>query len=433
MNPWRVRIVRFLSVTVPLALGGVLLLASWNTKSPPQQVRTGSPTTRARVVTLAEVEVLPRVVGYGLAVPERSFRAIARVEGEVAWTSDALEDGRIVSESAPLLRIDDTDMKLERARIDAEISAIDVRCENLRASLALEEADLALAETELKRQRGLVREGTVARTEVDQAERQVLAARVKVQTLRNELSLAKAERDVLVVQRRQADRSLSFVEVAAPFDMRIGEVAVEVGQVVSRGQDMFSGDGIATAEVPALFPIGRLRPLLSGGPRGDDHGPMALAAVVRLRAPDRMVEWKATVDRVGQIVDPRTQSGIVVVRVDGSYEQASPGERPPIRRNTFLEVELRARPRRALVVPAEAVRGTTIRVIDTEGRLEIREARIAYRVGSAAVLAEGARVGERVVVSDLLAPVRGMEIDPIEDVKLKRRVFAEAAGKEAVR
>ncbi len=433
MKSWRVRIGRLLAVAVPLAIGGVLLVASRNAKSPPEQIRTGNPTTRARVVTLAEIEVVPRVVGYGLAVPERSFRAIARVEGEVAWTADALEDGRVVSEGDPLLRIDDTDLKLERARIDAETSAIDVKGENLAASLALEEADLALAETELSRQRDLVRQGTIARTEGDQAERQVLAARGKVQALRNELGLAKAERDVLVVQRRQADRSLSFVEVTAPFDMRIGEVVVEVGQFVSRGQEMFAGDGTAAAEVPALFPIGRLRPLLSGAARGDDGGPMALSAVVRLRAPTRVVEWKATVDRVGQVVDPRTQSGIVVVRVEGSYEQASPGERPPIRRNTFLEVELRALPRRALVVPAEAVRGGTIRVIDDEGRLEIRKARIAYRVGSAVVLAEGARAGEQVVVSDLPAPVPGMKIDPIEDLKLKRRISAEAAGKGPVR
>jgi len=433
MSLWRVRIGRLLAVVIPLALGGVLLVVSRKAKTPPQGAPTGSPVTRARVVTLAEMEVVPRVVGYGLAVPGRTFRAIARVEGEISWVADALEDGQVVSKGDPLLRIDDTDLKLDRARIDAEIAAIDVRGDTVRASLALEEADLVLARTELSRQQGLAAEGTVSRAEVDLAERQVFAARGKFQGLRNELSLAEAGREVLVVQRRQADRLLSFVDIAAPFDMRIGEVTVEIGQFVSRGQEMFAGDGIAIAEVPALFPIGRLRPLLIDAERGDDGGPMALDAVVRLRAPARVVEWTATVDRVGQIVDPRTQSGIVVVRVEGSYDQAAPGKRPPIRRNTFLEVELRARSRRALVVPAEAIRGGTIRVVDAEGRLEIRAARIAYRVGSVAVIATGARAGEQIVVSDLPAPVRGMAIEPVEDVKLKRRLIAEAAGKEPVK
>ena len=54
---------------------------------------------------------------------------------------------------------------IERRCGNAEISAIDVKGENLAASLALEEADLALAETELSRQRDLVQQGTIARTE----------------------------------------------------------------------------------------------------------------------------------------------------------------------------------------------------------------------------------------------------------------------------
>ena len=433
MSSWRVRLGRLLAIGAPLALGGVLLVASQKAKPPPQRVRTEVAATRARVVTLEEVEVVPRVVGYGVAVPERTLRAIARVEGEVVWTADALEDGQIVSEGDALLRIDDTDLKLDLARIDAQISATELTGETLSASLEIEEADLVLAKAELVRQRGLAEQGTIARTTLDHEERQVLAARAKVQALRNQRNLAVAERQVLVVQRRQAERSLSHVAITAPFDMRIGDVAVEVGQFVSRGQEMFTGDGIAAAEIRALFPIGRLRPLVSGTGLGADRGPMTLDAVVRLRAPSRVIEWEATVDRVGPIVDPRTQSGTVVVRVAGSYEMASPGKRPPIRRNTFLEVELRAPPRLALVLPAEAVRAGKILVIDAEGRLEIRAARIAYRIGSAAVLAEGAEAGERVVVSDLPAPVPGMRIHPVEDEKLERRVFAEAAGKAPTR
>jgi len=424
MSTWRVRLGRLLAVAVPLALGGVLLFVAQRAKTPPSQVRTGNSATRARVMTLEEVEVVPRVVGYGIAVPERTFRAVARVEGEVVWVSDSLEDGRIVSKDDALLRIDDTDLKLDLARIDALISAVDVTEETLRASLEIKEADLEFAKADLARLRGVAERGAVSRTAVDEKERQVLAARGLALLLRNQLLLAEAERRVLAVQRLQAERSLSHVTIDAPFDMRIGEVAVEVGQFISRGEELFGGDGIAAAEIPALFPIGRMRPLVSG----DGRGPMSLEAVVRLRAPTRVIEWEATVDRIGQTVDPRTQSGIVVVRVAGNYEQASPGRRPPIRRNAFLEVELRGRPRLALVVPVSAVRGGRIYVIDASERLESRAVVIAYRIGSAAVLAEGARAGERVVVSDLPAAIPGMAIDPVEDVELKRRIFAEAGS-----
>jgi len=430
MRTWRVILGRTLSIAVPLAIGYVLLIASRGAKTPPRRVQTERPPIRARVVTLEEVEVVPRVTGYGVAVPERAFRAVARVEGEVVWVADSLDDGRIVAKGDALLRIDDTDLNLELVRIDTEILAADAKVETVKASIEIEAADLVLAKADLARLRGAAEQGAASATAVAEEERQVLASRGKVQTLRNLLTVTEAERKVLVVHRRQAERLLTFVSIAAPFDMRIGEVAVEVGQFVSRGQDMFTGDGIAAAEIPARFPIGRLRPLVSGNTGGKERGPMTLDAVVRLRAPDRVIEWEATVDRVGPSVDPRTQSAIIVARVAGSHEMASPGERPPIRRNTFLEVELRARPRRALVIPAEAVRDGKIFVLDAEGRLEIRAARIAYRIGSAAVVAEGARAGDRVVVSELPAPVPGMAIDPVEDVKLMRRVLAVAMGRE---
>ena len=81
-------------------------------------------------------------------------------------------------------------------------------------------------------------------------------------------------------------------------------------------------------------------------------------------------------------------------------------------------------------MPREAVHDGEIRVLDDEGRLEIREVRIAWRIGSAVVLEAGAREGELVVVSDLPVPTPGMLVGPIEDEKLVRRLIAEATGRE---
>lgn len=430
MGSLRIGFGRLLGIGIPLALGGVLLFALRGTKPQPQRAGPEVVATPVRVVPLSKVQVLPRILGYGTAVPVRTYLAVARVEGEVVWIADHLEDGGLAAKDDVLLRIDDTDLILERARIDAAISAIDAQVATLRASLVIEEADLALTEVDVARQRSLVEQEIEPQTALDQAERQLLMSRAKVQALHNQITLADAERAVVQVQRSQAERSLQHVEIAAPFDMRIGEVNIEVGQFVTRGQAMFAGDGTAAVEIPALFPIGRLRPLVTGAVRGQARGPLALDAIVRLRTPARVIEWAATVDRVSSIVDPGTQSGMIVVRVDGSYEMAVPGERPPIRRNTFLEVELRAPPRGALVLPAEAIHDGKIWVVDSEGCLSIREIRIAYRIGSAVVLEAGAREGELVVVSDLPVPTPGMLVGPIEDEKLVRRLIAEATGRE---
>ena len=44
----------------------------------------------------------------------------------------------------------------------------------------------------------------------------------------------------------------------APFDIRITEVKANLAQYANKGQQLFSADGIASAEVEAQFAIGNL-------------------------------------------------------------------------------------------------------------------------------------------------------------------------------
>lgn len=65
----------------------------------------------------------------------------------------------------------------------------------------------------------------------------------------------------------------------APFDIRITEVKANLAQYANKGQQLFSADGIASAEVEAQFAIGNLRPLIAanGKNEGDSKAVGALA------------------------------------------------------------------------------------------------------------------------------------------------------------
>ncbi len=91
MSSWRVRIGRLLSIGLPLALGAGLLILSRGAKKPPGQIPTARTAPRVRVITLKEVMVVPRAVGYGVAMPKRTFRAVSRVEGETLQASLKIE------------------------------------------------------------------------------------------------------------------------------------------------------------------------------------------------------------------------------------------------------------------------------------------------------------------------------------------------------
>lgn len=423
---------RVLGVVLPLAAGGALIVLSASLKSPPDAKPAAENRQPVRVITLAEIDLVPRVLGYGAVTPARQWRAIARVEGEITWTSDKLANGYIVEAGTELLKIDDSDIRLSLAQIDAQIAALDVKDETVRASLTVNRETLTLARAEVARARELATRSVVSKATLEQAERQEVTARAALVTLENQLALNDSERSVLKAQRDIAERSLDHVAIRAPFAMRIGEVSAEAGQYVSRGQTLLSGDGIDAAEISAQFPIGRLSPLVHGrGGENGSAGPLGLAATVRLRSPVRVIEWQATVDRVGDTIDPRTQSATVVVRVDNPQAQAKPGERPPLRRNMFVEVELSAPAAKALVIPASAVRNGEAMIVDTDGRLATRQVDIAYSIGRLAVIGKGLVAGEKLVVSEPALAVTGLAVKPQEDKRLLAELVAEAANGNA--
>ena len=137
------------------------------------------------------------MVGHGTAAPAREWRAVARIDGEVVMTAERLAAGETMAGGTELLRLDDTDLKLSLAQIEAQLAALDVKDATLAASLEIARADLALSQAELKRQQDLTGRGVSTQAALDQSRRQELAARAKVVDLENQLALNDAERKVL--------------------------------------------------------------------------------------------------------------------------------------------------------------------------------------------------------------------------------------------
>ncbi len=423
-------LVRFLSVTVPLGLGVLSIMVFAGMKSPPSAKEVSPKVTPVRVITIAPVPIVPRVSGYGTVSPSREWRAVARVEGEIIWSSDKLANGLLADAGEELIRIDQSGIELTLAQIDAQISSIDVKDETVRASLEISEAEWGISTADLARQRELAGRGAVPQTAVDKAVRQELASRSNVNSLKNQLALNGAERKVLMAQRNIALRDMGYTSIKAPYDVRIGEVSAETGQYVSRGQVLVAAEGIEAVEIAAQIPIGRMAPLMRSDGQPRTTGPMGLEAKVLLRSPTRIVEWDARVARVGDRIDPRTQSINVVVVVDQPMEQAAIGQRPPLRRNMFVEVVLSAPESAGIAIPRNAVRAGTVLVVNAEDKLEKREVQIAYAIDTVAIVAKGLNEGDRLVVTDMDVAIPGKAVKPIEDKELKARLALIALGQD---
>jgi hypothetical protein len=321
-----------------VVLGVAVVALAPKMKRPPERLTIKEQAVKVRCITAPEVTVRASATGYGTVVPGRTWEAVAEVSGQVAWRSEALKSGSLVKAGVELLRIDDLSYRLVLAQIDAELEASGAKDRMTRGALKIKERDHALLKTELERQATLAAQGTVSRSALEMVQRQLLNSETDLQNLRGALAVGDAEHQVLMARKASAELDLARTVFKAPIDVRIIEVEVDTGQYVSKGQPLFTSDGLAVAEVEAQFPIGRLRPLVGVSPVREETpagavgwvpGVLGLGAVVRLRSGDRAAQWEARVERVVGQVDAATQSLGIVFAIADPYGKAQPGSRPP--------------------------------------------------------------------------------------------------------
>nr|WP_321525763.1 hypothetical protein [uncultured Cohaesibacter sp.] len=423
----------------------ITMASAQNTKPPQAATDVKEKATPVKVIGVKAVTAVPFVSGYGKVQPDRTWDAVAQVAGPVVWTADKLRSGLLIPAGSSLLKIDEREYELSLAQIDAQIEALDAKDETTKASLKIEERASLLLQDDLDRKKQLMAKGSASQSIVDTAERASLTQDAKVQTLVSTLKLNAAERKVLAQQKEIAALNLERTELKAPFDVRLNTVDISLGQYVNKGQHLFSGDGIAVAEVVAQFPIGALSSLfnkpgetgsplaaLEAGGDGTSDRHEAIKAKVVLRTPRNDIVWDAKLDRVTAAMDPKTRTRGIVLTVSDPYGQATPGQRPPLVRDTAVEVILQGQPKKdKIAVPASAIRKGMVMVVDAEKRLHFKPVKVAYIQGDIAVLASGLEPNEKLVVSDLPAPVDGMLVGPKPDKALLERVMAEASGKAA--
>ncbi|MCF6281873.1 MAG: efflux RND transporter periplasmic adaptor subunit [Candidatus Polarisedimenticolaceae bacterium] len=386
-------------------------------------------------MVVTTLDVVPRSIGFGRVSPGRTWESVAEVAGQVTWVADELRDGHVVTAGSELLRIEDANYRLILAQAEAQLQASEVKQRAAREGLVLAKKNLTLLQTEYSRLERLAAKGTISKNTLESTERQLLAGETQIVNLQNALDLSIAEHQVLIAQQSAAKLDLQRTVITAPFDVRIIQVNIGTAQYANRGELLFTADGLALAEVEAQFSVGILRPLIQGvvgdNPSNIRAGATRLNAKVHLRTATHSVEWPARVDRVAGTIDPQTQTIGVIVAIDQPYASAIPGQRPPLRRDTFVEVELYSPPiRQQIVIPLNAIHDGQIYIINSDNRLEKRKIKIDFSQQGYAVIAQGLEPDERIVISDLVTAVEGMLLTPQEDKKSRRQMVMEATGKE---
>jgi len=429
---------RKILILVPIVIGIAVFIFMLKSKTPPPLSPVTEVSQTVRTVHVLKTNVIPSIMVYGTAEPERTWNAVSEVSGRIIYINPLLRDGNILPKDTELLKIDPVDYELALVQLKAELSEIDIKEKNTQALIAIEERNLKLAKGDYSRKQKLRKKGAASQSSLDQAEQAVLVKNVTLQNLRNTISLIPAERNVLNAKASQAQRDLDQTIIYAPYDIRIADLEIESNQYTSLGQSLFKGDVIDQVEISAQIPMGVLPALLSGkGNQKDSDDIMinslaeltGLKAVVRIDLGDANVKWPATVVRMSDTIDTKTRTLGFIVSVKDPYKNIQPGIKPPLVKGMFVQIHITGNPlKNKLVIPRTAVRQGHVYVMNKQNRLETKKVDVLFSQNGASIIKGNLNEGDKVIVSDLIPAVDGMLLTAVNDTSLTQSVKNAASG-----
>ncbi len=408
-------------IIIAIAIAGAFILVG--TAPSVERVENDRAIPTVRVIDASAQTIRHTVRSQGTVIPRTQADLVAEIAGRVVWVSPALAPGGFFEEGDPLLRIEKRDFELSRNR--------------QRAALRRTASERNFRKAELVRQEALSAGGVASPSQLADAHS---AAEV-------------AEANWLDAQAalEQAARDLNRTEVRAPFQGRVREKNIDVGQFANRGDIV--GRIYATDYAEVRLPIADdqlafldLGPVLPGALRTQGG---AEAPRVRLSATfaGRPAEWIGRIVRTEGEIDPRSRMINVVARVENPYgvsptttdlnpedaantpeteagtetseseSSAPPSPFLPLAVGLFVKAEIEGPMVEDIVlVPRYAMRnGSELLVVDANEKLYTKKVEV-LRIDRDEVLIQGPLgPGERVCISPLQIVVEGMDVRTVED------------------
>jgi RND family efflux transporter MFP subunit len=333
----------------------------------------------------------------GTVVPAREVTLESRVSGEIIWTHPEFAPGGFLTAGEEVLRIDPTDYQLDLARKKSQVAE------------AAYKLKLELGHQEVAKREWQLLKGNKSVEDSDLALR-----RPHLEKARADLAAARAEL-------KGAELNLERTRITAPFNAVVRERHVETGSQVTAMESLADLVGTDEYWVRVSVPVDRLRwiriPRTAAG-----EGP----AVAIRYGTDAQVRT-GTVIKLLSDLEAEGRMARLLVSVDDPLDLSNPAsDRPPLLIGEYVQVGIQGRELTDVFrIPRSALRdGERVWLAAPGDTLSIREVDPIWRDSDTVLLRDGLESGDRLILSDIAAPVEGMALrvsdvmGPLEDVPL---------------
>lgn len=368
-------------VAILAAILGFVVLKKLRPEPETEPPRRTLPTVAAFVANPSTVRVV--VESQGTLEAETASLLIPKVSGIITAVDPAFAEGRAVRTGQFLLQIDPVPYAAARAEAQAA-----VRRAELALAQELASADQARSDWE-----------ALNRAAPDVGPPSDLVLRIP------QLARARAELAAAEANLQLAEDNFDATTIRAPYDGRIVQTFVDLGQTVS-AQATQLARLYATAAAEIRLPL-ELDDLRSLGVLNPDAAIPPLEVALSAQIGDATIRRTAQLDRVAAAVDVSSRMTFAIARLEAAFE--GPDSLPP---GTFVEARIIGpqidgafRIPRAALQPDGAVY-----LIDAQDTLRARKPTVHSAIDDSVIITDGIAAGDRICLTPLLFFVEGMGV-----------------------
>ncbi|MBE0535109.1 MAG: efflux RND transporter periplasmic adaptor subunit [Phycisphaerae bacterium] len=374
-------------VILVLAAGVAVFKLLAGRRQPPAQTERPPTAALVEAVRVHPEDMVMTVEGFGTARAQRSVQLASQVSGRIIASSPNFMEGGFFEAGEALITIDPRDYEHAVQNAQATVAQAEYM-------LQQEEAEARVARREWE----ALHPGSDPPAPLVLREPQIKSMQAQLQGAKAQLATAKL--------------NLERTVISLPFNGRLVEKSVDVGQYVSLGQTLGSAYGTDVIEVMTpledfeleWFDAPLTYPVNNGG--ATVRGP---EAVVIADFAGRQHRWKGRVVRTQGRIDPTSRTVNVIAEVADPFREMN--DDIPLTPGMFVRVQIEGKRLEGIMrVPRYAIRNEDEVWVVRDARLYVQKVEILRGDADYAYVTSGLQDGDTVVTSPLDVVTNGMAI-----------------------
>lgn len=345
-------------------------------KKPPPKLQTLVSTMAVDpITTQARVEVLGRVM------PAREIKLQARVSGRVVHLHPDFIPGGIVKKGEVLVRLDDTDYKLNLQQKQNNLA-------QAKADLRIEEGNQFVARQEW----ALINDQS---DDLDISSEDLALRKPQLEKVQADVNVAATDLE-------KAKVDLERTVIRAPFNAVVRDKEIDLGSQVSSQSTIatLTGTNVFWAEISV--PVDKLEWIVL--PQGSTKG-----SAVTVYGNDHFFRQGELVNLKPEIDTDGLMARLLVAVKDPLGLR---NNKSPLLLGSFVRVAIDGKSlNNVFEIPRAALKDTdTVLTVSSNSTLHMKPVSVIWRTADAVYIDKGLQAGDRIIVSNVAAPIEGMEL-----------------------